>query len=251
LLLNPDTIVQNDAIGRCYNRFLPSSNVACGVQLFFRDGRPQISGSFFMKGGLNHLLPLPYWGRFLKFIADLLHTKKPGIEVASIDEKVEWISGAFLMVKKAAMEKAGMMDEDFFLYAEEIEWCSRLMKIGQLCVYGDIKMIHLLGEIIQDASKSDDKAYENLFDKKGRQYIVSNHVRIRKQYGVPWFLFQLFNYTWGVPVFFICSFFYNLLHAKNPFKDFPKAAGLAKNVAAVWRLAPTILANKPHFYKMF
>lgn len=250
LLLNPDTIIIDDAIARCYEKFRQGSFAACGIQLLYRDGTPQISGSHFMKGGLNHLLPLPYWGGFLKMIAGLLNTKKPSIEVAAAEEKVDWISGAFLMVKKNAIEKAGLMDEDFFLYAEEVEWCSRLKKAGKLCIYGDIKMTHLVGETIQGATGSKNKSYENLFDRKGLQYIMSNHVRIRKQYGVGWFLFQLLNYTWGVPVFFLCSFFYNLFHAKSPADDFALAAGLARNVAILWRLTPTIVRNKPHFYKM-
>jgi GT2 family glycosyltransferase len=250
LLLNADTIVLNDAIGRCYQKFIQTQHIACGVQLLFKDMQPQISGSFFMKGGINHLLPLPYWGGFLKAVAGVLQTKKPSIEVASSEERVQWLSGAFLMVKRAAVEKAGKMDEDFFLYAEEIEWCSRLMKTGELYVYGDIKMIHLMGEVIQDATKTADKTYNNLFDKKGLQLMVSNHLRIRKQYGAAWFLFQLLNFTWAVPVFYVCSFFDNLFHARNPFHDFAKATALARNVAAVWKLSPLILRNEPYFYKI-
>jgi len=141
------------------------------------------------------------------------------------------------------------MDEDFFLYAEEVEWCSRLKKIGTLCIYGDIHIIHILGEIIQDAAESD-KSYFNLYDKKGLQLIVSNHLRIRKQYGVGWFLFQLLNYTFAIPVFFICSFFDHLLHFKNPFTDWRKIKALAKNVWKVLKLSPKIIRNKPYFYKM-
>jgi len=218
LLLNPDTIILNDAIEQCYKKFIETNHVACGVQMLNPDGSAQISGSYFAKGGLNHLLPLPYWGNFIKWIGSLLKVQKPSIEKAASEEFVDWISGAFLMVKKEAISKAGLMDEDFFLYAEEVEWCSRLKKIGTLCIYGDIHIIHILGEIIQDAAESD-KSYFNLYDKKGLQLIVSNHLRIRKQYGVGWFLFQLLNYTFAIPVFFICSFFDHLLHFKNPFTD--------------------------------
>lgn len=250
LLLNPDTIVTNDAIGRCYTKFIQTNHVACGVQLLYQDGRTQISGSHFMKGGINHLLPLPYWGGLLKTIAKVVGAKKPSIEVATEEEQVDWVSGAFLMVKKNALEKTGLMDEDFFLYAEEVEWCSRLGRVGALYIYGGITMIHLLGEVIKTAADKQDKTYENLFDKKGLQYIVSNHVRIRKQYGVGWYFFQLLNYTLGVPVFLVGSFFDNLFHGKNPFGALPKVVGLAQNVAMVWRLTPTIIRNKSHFYKM-
>jgi len=41
---------------------------------------------------------------------------------AEKEVKVDWISGAFLMVKRSAVDKAGKMDPDFFLYGEEVEW---------------------------------------------------------------------------------------------------------------------------------
>ena len=251
LLLNPDTLIINDTINQCYNRFMNDSFAACGVQQYFADGTAQISGNFFMKGGLNHLLPLPYWGTLLRTIAFSMKVKKPNVERASTVEEVDWISGAFLMVKKSAIEKVGLMDEDFFLYAEEVEWCSRLQKAGRLCIYGDIAITHICGEAISNATQTDDKTYANLFDKKGLQLIVSNHLRIRKQFGVTWFLFQLLNYTWAVPVFFVCSFFDHLIRLQNPFAEIKKIYGLSSNVCAIWVLAPKIISNKPHFYKMF
>lgn len=250
LLLNPDVVIKSNAIEDCYNRFINSNHVACGVQLLNIDGSSQISGSYFMKGGLNHLLPLPYWGSFLRWVAFLFNTEKPSIEKAIEEEPVDWISGAFLMVRKSVIKQAGMMDEDFFLYAEEVEWCSRLKKIGSLCIYGKLNIIHILGETIKDATQTNDKTYTNLFDKKGLQLIVSNHVRIRKQYGLTWFLFQLFNYSFAVFVFFLFSILYNLFHLKNPFNEWNKITGLAKNVLIVWMLTPTIINNKPHFYKV-
>jgi hypothetical protein len=249
LLLNPDTIIQNNALERCFQRFITTDDVACGVQLLNLDGTPQISGNFFMKGGINHLLALPYWGNFLRWIAFAMKTKKPNVLEAGDAEKVDWISGAFLMVKKSSIAKTGMMDEDFFLYAEEIEWCSRLKKIGNLSIYGDIKMVHLLGETIKDATQTEDKTYFNLFDKKGLQLLVSNHVRIRKQFGVFWFFVQLLNCSFGVPVFFVCSFIDHLFHLQNPFADWKRIKGLGSNVFELWKLMPTMLSNRPHFYK--
>jgi hypothetical protein len=249
LLLNPDTIILDDAVEKCLWKFVQSDHIACGVQMLNPDGSPQISGSYFAKGGLNHLLPLPYWGGLIKWVGSVLKVKKPSVENVTGEEKVDWISGAFLMVKKEAIGKAGLMDEDFFLYAEEVEWCSRLKKIGTLCIYGDIHIIHILGEVIQDSVKSD-KSYFNLYDRKGLQLMVSNHLRIRKQFGVSWFLFQLLNYTFAVPVFLVCSFFAHLVRLTNPFTDWPRIKSLAKNVARVWALSPKIIRNRPYFYKM-
>jgi GT2 family glycosyltransferase len=154
------------------------------------------------------------------------------------------------MVKKQIVKQTGLMDEDFFLYAEEIEWCSRLASSGTLCIYGDLHIIHLVGETITASTNSNDKSYTNLFDKKGGQLILSNHLRIRKQYGILWFLFQLLNYTLATLLFFICSFTNHLFHFENPFKDFNKAIGLARNVKLVWAHLYIIILNKPHFYKV-
>ena len=119
LLLNPDTIILNDSISECLNRFSKAEEIACSVQLLNPDNSPQITGNYFMKGGLNYLLPLPYLGRLLREIALLFKVKKTSVLHANNEQQVDWINGAFLMVKKNAIEKVGLMDEDFFLYAEE------------------------------------------------------------------------------------------------------------------------------------
>ena len=251
LLLNPDTLIMAGSIEKCIERFVQSDHIACGVQLIHADGTPQFSGSKFVIGGLNHLMDLPYWGASLKAIASIFKTNKPSVIKASKVQKVDWISGAYLMVKKWAIDKAGLMDEDFFLYAEEVEWCSRLGKLGSMCLYGDIEIVHLIGSSIQTATGSEDNSYTNLSDKKGLQLMVSNHLRIRKQYGVFWYLVQLINFTWAIVYAFVMSFLLHLAHGKNPLTDFNKLIGFSKNVLTLWGFSYTMIAAKPYFYKCF
>lgn len=250
LLLNPDTIILDDAISECFKKFVQSNHVACGLQLLSLDHSPQNSGSKFMKGGINHLLPLPYWGRVLKYIAGFLKMKRPSILIAQAEEQVDWISGAFLMVKRSSVLKAGMMDEDFFLYGEEVEWCSRLLKLGSLCIYGDYHIIHLEGAVIGKESKTIENSYANIFDKKGLQLIVSNHLRIRKQYGLFWLLFQLLNYTIGSILFFVVQLFIFVFSFKKNMPMLRQAYGLIVNVINVWILLPRMILNRPYFYKV-
>jgi GT2 family glycosyltransferase len=250
LLLNPDTIIINDCIDKCFQKFIETEAIACSVQLINPDGSPQITGNYFMIGGLNHLLPLPYLGKILRSIAFLFKAKKTNVLKASSYQKVDWINGAFLMVKKNAIQKAGLMDEDFFLYAEETEWCSRLKKYGELVVYGDLQIIHLQGEIINAQTNSPDKGYFNLYDKKGLQLIISNNLRIRKQFGIGWYLFNLMFYIVEIPVFFICIFFDNILHLKNPFRNWSIALKYSKNVFVLILLSPGIIFSRKRFYKM-
>lgn len=250
LLLNSDTLDVYGAIEKCYKQFIASAYVGCGVQLLWGDGRPQISGNYFMKGGLNYLLPLPYFGKFIKWLGTLAKIERPSFDDSNSLVEVDWINGAFLMVKKTAIEKAGLLDEDFFLYAEEAEWCSRLRKVGKLCIYGQYNLIHLLGESSSEAFGSAEKGYANLFDRKGLQVMLSNFVRIRKQFGVGWFLIQLAFYTFNIPLFFIASFIEHLVRLRNPFTDFKLAARFAANVARIWSFLPVLLFNKPYFYKV-
>jgi hypothetical protein len=73
---------------------------------------------------------------------------------------------------------------------------------------------------------------------------------VRKQYGVGWFMVLLLNYTFAIPVAFICSFIANLLRLRNPFKQWPKIAQLGGNVGRLWVLAPRIIRGTPYFYKV-
>lgn len=248
LLLNADTIIENNAIEKCVSQFSPSKYVACGVQLLNPDKSPQISGNYAMKGGLNYLLPLPFLGVLLKSVANIFGVKKPNVPDAAGIVEVDWINGAFLMVKKETIEKAGLLDEDFFLYAEEAEWCSRLKKVGDLCIYGDINVIHLQGETSNQTFNSTGKGYTNLFDRKGRQIMLSNLVRIRKEFGVGWFVFILSVYTLEIPVFFIGVLISKIFFSKK--YSFLQTINYAENIFGIIKLSPKIISGKHFFYKV-
>lgn len=250
LLLNSDTLVQGDAIQQSFLKLINSEHIACGVQLLNFDGTPQISGNYFMKGSLNNLLPLPYTGNFIKWLGQLAGVRKPNVPNATTEINVDWINGAYLMVKQSAIKEAGLMNEDFFLYAEEAEWCSRLNKVGSLCIYGQYHVVHLQGETSNEAFGSSGKGYYNLYDRKGLQIMLSNMVRIRKQFGVGWYLFHLMAYVLEVPVFLILGFLHRLFKGKNPFGHFRLLIKFIMNVAALFRFLPPVLRNKPYFYKV-
>lgn len=250
LLLNPDTIIPQGALDKSFRQLINSDYIACGVQLLNEDASPQISGNYFITGGLNYLLPLPYIGNCMKWIAGLFSIKKPHVAEASSLVEVDWINGAFIMVKEWAARKAGLMDEDFFLYAEEVEWCARLRKIGKLCILGDVQVFHLQGMTANETFISKGKGYYNLFDRKGLQIMLSNLVRIRKQYGIFWFLFILMIYTIDIPVFFAGNLFSMLLPKRSRVYTLDQAAGFTKNVFFVWSKSSPILLNRPYFYKV-
>lgn len=250
LLLNGDTLPDVQTIGTTYRRLTESAHIAAGVQLLNPDGTPQISGMYVMRGGLNYLLPLPYLGALIKAAGQKAKVKKPHVADAAAPVEVDWINGAFLMVKKQAIEKAGLLDEDFFLYAEEAEWCSRLKTAGSLVLYSDLHVIHLQGETANQEFGSAGKGYYNLFDRKGLQIMLSNFVRIRKQFGVGWFLVQLFFYLLDIPVFGIGLLLSTIGRKASSRYTFAQLRGYSGNVWAILRLSPVIMRNKPYFYKV-
>ncbi|MBA3673980.1 MAG: glycosyltransferase, partial [Chitinophagaceae bacterium] len=90
LILNADTIILDNALDKTIDLFKTKPDaVACGVQLLNPDARPdgsvgrgthQISGAYFKKGGLNFLLPLPYVGRFIRYLGYKVKTKIPSVK---------------------------------------------------------------------------------------------------------------------------------------------------------------------------
>ena len=248
LLLNADTIIENNAIEKCYKNLQAAEYVACGVQLLYTDRTPQISGNYAMMGGLNYLLPLPFLGPLFKLVANIIGVKKPNVPDASGIVDVDWVNGAFLMVKKEAIIKAGLLDEDFFLYAEEAEWCHRLKKTGKLCIYGDINVIHLQGKTANEIFNSSGKGYMNLFDRKGHQIMLSNLVRIRKEFGAIWFIFILLVYTLEIPVFFIGVLISKIAMSKK--YTLSQVKNYAINILNIIKIFPMIIDGRPYFYKV-
>ena len=248
LLLNSDTLNENNTIEQCAERFVNSNNVACGIQLLNPDRSPQISGSYFITGGVNQLLMLPFVGKLIRRLALTVGVKRTNVPEATGIVEVDWINGAFLMVKKEAIEKAGLLDEDFFLYFEEIEWCSRLREIGKMCIYGDLRIIHLMGATTDKVFETTTRGYDSLFDQKGLQIMVSALLRIRKQYGVGWLLFHLLCYLLTVPIFFVYTIF-SLPFKKNenPLRQF---GGFTINCLKLVLMSSKMIRNKPYFYKM-
>jgi GT2 family glycosyltransferase len=240
LLLNPDTYFTDNSLVACYNNLMTSNAIASGVQLYTPEGLPQYSASHFIRGGLNYLLKIPIWGSILKKLASIANVAKPSLDKAVGTMQVGWISGAFLMAKKEAIDKAGMLDDSFFLYGDEVEWCYRLGKIGTLELYGNLSVVHLEGVNISNASGSEVNDYNYLYDKKGLQLMVSNHLLVRKVYGIHWCLFHYFNFMWGAIICLIA----------NPFNQKKNALRFMANCLRLTTWMPAILLNVKKLYKV-
>jgi GT2 family glycosyltransferase len=250
LLLNADTLVLDGALDKTIRLFKQADAVGCGVQLLNPDGTHQISGAHFIKGGLNFVLPLPYLGRFVRYWGYRLKSKIPS--VTSVPEKlhVDWIVGAFLMVKKEVLPAAGLLDEDFFMYAEEIEWCARLRKQGKLILYAEPQIIHLGGGTSSDYYDTTERENsKNMWNKKGRQIIVSMLLRIRKQYGIGWFILMTGLFVIDIPIFMVGLAIEKLVKRQARY-SWTNFGDYVKNVGVLLRYFFRILLNRPYFYKV-
>ena len=152
LLLNPDTIVGEDVLKECI-AFMDSHKNAggLGVQMLkcdgdkaleSRRGLPTPMTSFYKMCGL--CARYPQSKRFGRYYMCGMPWDKPG--------RIEVISGAFFMARRAALDKAGLLDEDFFMYGEDIDLSYRLLKGGFENWYLPYAILHYKGESTQKTS---------------------------------------------------------------------------------------------------
>ncbi|MEL6650160.1 MAG: glycosyltransferase, partial [Bacteroidota bacterium] len=153
LLLNPDTVVEEQTFRKCVD-FMderPKSG-ALGVKMI--DGE----GQFLPES--KRSLPTP-WVSFYKIfgLAKLFHkSKKFGqYHLTYLDKEenhpIEILSGAFMFMRSEALEKIGYLDEDFFMYGEDIDLSYRFIKAGYQNYYlADTQIIHYKGESTKKGS---------------------------------------------------------------------------------------------------
>ena len=252
LILNADTIIVDKAIDKSIALLKAyTSAVGCGVQLLNTDGTTQISGAHFIKGGLNTLLPLPYLGRPIRYLGYRFKSTIPSVQHINEDIEVDWVVGAYILVKTAVLKKSGLFDEDFFMYAEEIEWCARLRKQGKLLLFAAPKVIHIGGGTSSDYySTEETENGKNLWNRKGRQIIVSNMLRIRKQFGAGWFVLISGMYIFEIPVFAFCLLFDKAINGKKVKYTWQNVKDYTANIAILLKYFFRILQNKTYFYKV-
>ncbi|CAN5160605.1 glycosyltransferase family 2 protein [soil metagenome] len=253
LLLNADTIILDNALDKAIRLFeqAPDETVGCGVQLLNPDGSHQISGAYNVKGGLNTLLPFPYLGKLIRTLGYRFKAKIPSVTSVESVQYVDWIVGAFILVKKEVLSKSGLFDEDFFMYAEEIEWCSRLKKNGKLVLFAEPKVIHIGGATSNDYYRTgENDNSKNLWNKKAKQIIVSLMLRIRKQFGVGYFLLMVFFFLAEVPVFILGLLIESSFKKRTKY-SWKDVNGYISNIGTLLKYFFKILINKKYFYKVF
>lgn len=145
LLLNPDTVIQPGALPALLAVLDVRSEVGIiGPMLVNANGSPQSSCRDFpsLLGdlvGMTELYRVPVARRLLRrHLSSLDDECRP--------RRVDWLSGACLLVRRAAIDAVGSMDEGFFMYSEEMEWQYRMAQRGWVAWFEPAaRVLHLGG----------------------------------------------------------------------------------------------------------
>ena len=153
LLLNPDTIVEPDTFSKCLN-FMDNTPDAGGLGVKMLNGNgeflpeskrglPVPSVAFYKIFGLSKLFP-----KSKKFGAYHLTYLSPD-EIHSVDV----LAGAFMLMRKSVLDQVGLLDEDYFMYGEDIDLSYRITQGGYKNYYfPETRIIHYKGESTKKSS---------------------------------------------------------------------------------------------------
>lgn len=153
LLLNPDTVVEEDTFAKCI-AFMNEHKEAGSMAVKMIDGKgkflpeskramPSPVVSFYKIFGLSRLFP-----KSKTFARYHLGHLSP-----NSTHEIEILSGAFMFIRKEALDKVGLLDESFFMYGEDIDLSYRILKGGyKNYYYPGTTIIHYKGESTKKGS---------------------------------------------------------------------------------------------------
>lgn len=146
LLLNSDTVVKNNCLSECIRHMGEHPEIgALGPRILLTDGTldrackrgfptPEASLYYFLKLDKKHPMS-PKYGKYnMTYLSELERNE------------VDSLVGAFMMVRRSVIDEVGMLDEDFFMYGEDIDWCYRIKAAGYQNIYfPKAEIIHYKG----------------------------------------------------------------------------------------------------------
>lgn len=172
LLLNPDTIVE-EATLREVLRFMDEHLKAGGAGVMMHNA----DGSLAPES--RRALPTP-WVSCLKMLG---FTKRYYMSHLPWDQpgRIEVISGAFCFLRKKALDEVGLLDEDFFMYGEDIDLSYRLLKGGWENWYLPYPITHFKGKSTQKS----DYRYVHIFYKAMLIFFRKHYSHLSFFYALP------------------------------------------------------------------
>lgn len=178
LLINPDTVVQEDTPKVMLQFFEENPDVGmAGCKILNPDGSFQLACrrsfptpwvAFTKMAGLGALFPKSrLFGRY-------------NLTYLSPDEtyEIDAISGSFMMLRREVYQQVGGLDEEFFMYGEDLDWCFRIQQAGWKIYYvPSTKIIHYKGESTKRSNLNEI-----------RTFYEAMHLFVRKHLNSSWIL---------------------------------------------------------------
>ena len=187
LLLNSDTILLDNLKEVLIYADNNPQIGAIGCRLLYLNGSIQPSANQFIsltdeilrtfrvgqygkRPGLRNFI-LNHFGRLLgKSVNIRLLTCEGKCDISQVD----WVSGACLLVRRRVINEVGLLDENFFAYYEDIDWCRRMRKSGwKIVYYPAVKIVHLTGGSAQQSEKNN--IYHSLVHYRSKFYYHKKH----------------------------------------------------------------------------
>lgn len=172
-LLNTDTVLRSGAL-RSLLAFLAATPEAgmAGSRLEHADGERQASAFRF------HSLASEFeTGAKLGMVTRLLHRWAVAPPLPDEPEPFDWLSGASLLIRTSVIETVGLMDDGYFLYYEETDFCRRARAKGWTCWYvPESRVVHLVGQStgVTNAADAIKRRAPYWFESR-RRYFMTHH----------------------------------------------------------------------------
>ena len=170
LLLNSDTVVPAGAIDTLVDRLNTTGAVAAGPRLVDRQGRPEIS----FGPMLSPWAEVTQRRRVRLAARDDRASRLSVATLVGSEQPVDWISGACLLVRRQAAVDAGLLDERFFMYEEDVDFCAALRARGGRVLFTPAaEVIHARGRSTDNAGA----ARHAMYDRSHLAFYEKHHPR--------------------------------------------------------------------------
>lgn len=169
LLLNPDTVVHPGAVSSllAFMESHPRVGIA-GSRLEHPDGSPQRS-AFRFHSVLSELESGFRLGLLSRMLARYVVAPPVSEEACQTD----WVAGASMMIRKEVFDAIGLLDDKYFMYFEEVDFCLRARRAGWICWYvPQSRVVHLVGQSsgVTDAKQSRKRRPAYWFESRRRYF---------------------------------------------------------------------------------
>ena len=187
LLLNSDTVVPPGAVDTLVSRLRELPDVAAiGPSLVDGEGHPELSFGP-MIGPFNELLQKGKGVALARGLPILAPWVRASLTRASFHD---WVSGACLLVRRTDAERVGLLDERFFLYGEDVDFCAALREGGRRIFFTpEVHVVHYRGQSGAGAPEQTRTAYRRshlaFYDKHHPAWTPLLRLYLRIRGGLP------------------------------------------------------------------